>query len=540
MKKLYQVRTRLLVLIALPFLMVSVSTWFASSEINRVSSNTLSIAEERLSYINQLSHLNSLYADGVISIAHKSRAQMLLWSEAQKTLSETLKEIDENWRRYRKGHLNPDEKKLLKDSESIFSNAETSIKKLQEHINNQSAYSMGSFVDLSMYPAIDPLLGVIKQLISIQEKQATKSAKEAEQIAHKAVNIQWGGLFLQACLLLLIGYHVIHNIQTRLMMLLSAITHIEETRDLSQQIDLKSQDEFGDMGRSFNRMIAGIAEMISHLQVVSDQMDQASTNLVAANNQTRHQARDQQQEILSMNEAMGSVTHSAETVIHNVSAMSSAMAQADQLAESGRSRVNETLSSIEGVSIQTRVTADGINELKADSEAIGSVIGVIQSIAEQTNLLALNAAIEAARAGEQGRGFAVVADEVRSLAQRTAESTQEIQAIIEKLQRGTQRVVEDTLKGQASAASSVDHAQESGQALEDITNVFHSLQKQSEHITEAAQEQLSMAETLLQQSRRVDDLSGRTLSLSDSAGETGSKVATLAEQMRRELQKFTV
>lgn len=540
MKKLYQVRTRLWVLIILPFCMVSIATWFATSEINRVSANTLSIAEERLAAIHQLTHIASLYTEGVVSVAHKARAQMLFWGEAKKTLSKALSEIQHGWSSYRATTLSPEEQKLLSESKEIFSNADAAIKKLQAHIDNQSSYSMGSYVDLELYPGIDPLLHLINQLIVIQEKQAEKSAKESELMASKANKIQWGALILQAILLLSIGFHIIHNIQVRLVALLSAITHIEKNRDFTKRVNLPARDEFGDMGRRFDRMINSIAEMLSHLQKVTDELDSASCSLVSANSQTRNQAKEQQQEISNMTNAMRSVSDAAETVINNAGEMNIAILQADQLAEGGRSTVIQTQSSIENLSAQTQVAADGITALKTDSEAIGNVISVIQSIAEQTNLLALNAAIEAARAGEQGRGFAVVADEVRSLAQRTAESTLEIQAIVEKLQQRTQQVVDETLKGQESAATTVSLSQQSGQALEEITEVFGGLEDRSSQINTAAKEQISVAQTLANHTQRVDELSEQTFNLSHSASETGSHVASLAEKLRSELAKFKV
>lgn len=239
-----------------------------------------------------------------------------------------------------------------------------------------------------------------------------------------------------------------------------------------------------------------------------------------------------------MVQGMNEVNQVANTVLTNVAHANSASSEADGAAQQGNSTVMETMTSISGVSDQVQETASGMYALKEAGENIGSVLAVIKGIAEQTNLLALNAAIEAARAGEQGRGFAVVADEVRQLASRTAESTKEIQEIIENIQQGTQRAAEQMESGERAARASVEQARLAGQSIEAIITGVSLIDERTRAIESASQSQQSIVGEVGVRVQRVDELASQTAELSTQATGTSRQVAELSRHLEQRLQLF--
>jgi len=218
----------------------------------------------------------------------------------------------------------------------------------------------------------------------------------------------------------------------------------------------------------------------------------------------------------------------------------SAAQQADENAKRGQKVVSTSIEAIKDLANDVDHAAQVIGDVEKDSENIGSVLDVIKNIAEQTNLLALNAAIEAARAGEQGRGFAVVADEVRSLASRTQSSTQEIQTMIEKLQTATSNAVNVMRSGQEKAQGSVEQATEAGVSLDAITDAVTQITEMNIHIASAAKEQNSVTEDINRNLIHITDLSNQTSSNADKSEQSSDGLLELANNLQKNIERFKV
>ena len=226
--------------------------------------------------------------------------------------------------------------------------------------------------------------------------------------------------------------------------------------DLSHNLPVDRRDELGQLQASMQRMTQGLRELIGGIGDGVTQIASAAEQLSAVTEQTSVGVNNQKVETDQVATAMNQMTATVHDVARNAEQASEAALMADQQAREGDRVVGEAVAQIERLAGEVINSSEAMNQLKAESDKIGSVLDVIKSVAQQTNLLALNAAIEAARAGEAGRGFAVVADEVRSLAQRTQQSTEEIEELIAGLQSGTQRVasVMDSSRQLTTAASS--------------------------------------------------------------------------------------
>ncbi|HBB77271.1 MAG TPA: methyl-accepting chemotaxis protein, partial [Pseudomonas sp.] len=239
--------------------------------------------------------------------------------------------------------------------------------------------------------------------------------------------------------------------------------------DLTRRLEEHGRNEVAELGQAFNQFAEKVRRLVSEVAGSTSQVAAAAEEMSAITDEFNRDVAQQRHEIEQVATAMNEMTATVQDVARNAAQAAASAQAADREAQQGQQVVHETVSSIESVSVEVEHTASAIQRLEADSQSISAVLEVIRGVAEQTNLLALNAAIEAARAGEQGRGFAVVADEVRTLASRTQQSTLEIQQVIEQLQSGARNAAEVMHRGRAQVDSSVLQAQQAGSSLTSIT-----------------------------------------------------------------------
>ena len=308
--------------------------------------------------------------------------------------------------------------------------------------------------------------------------------------------------------------------------------------DLTIELPDNEGDEIGELRKSFNRYIGELRDTIKMLADDVKNLSQVASELEGASNEQNENTNTQLQESVLVSNAMNEMTASAREVATITGGAANAAENADDAANNGQLVVSQTVESINSLAEEVENTASVISTLQSNSDNIGQVLDVIRGVAEQTNLLALNAAIEAARAGEQGRGFAVVADEVRTLASRTQESTEEIQQIIHQLQSDSAHAVQAMEKGRSKAQDSVAQAAKAGDSLKEITDAVSTIRDMNSQIASAAEEQTARSEEVKHNVEKINEVTELSGQIAERTAKASSQLTETVDRLETLIGKF--
>jgi methyl-accepting chemotaxis protein len=308
--------------------------------------------------------------------------------------------------------------------------------------------------------------------------------------------------------------------------------------DLSVRLNVSSNDEIGQLSRAFNQMSQALSTMVEHIRRASQEVNSRAQALSGLSGGAYEGMEQQSGEITSMAGAVEEFSATSLNIADNMGATQRLAQENAQQTQIGRSSMEEASSSLEQIAGALNSTATVINTLGQRSQEIGGIVGVITSIAEQTNLLALNAAIEAARAGEQGRGFAVVADEVRSLASRTRQATDEISSMIHSIQQETGNAISTMEQGNVLMQEGLSRNANVASALARIDEQSRSAGQQFAAITTATQEQSSTATLLSSNLQSIAMANSEQREVVSNLAVTAKELESLAAELRQEVDRF--
>jgi methyl-accepting chemotaxis protein len=310
--------------------------------------------------------------------------------------------------------------------------------------------------------------------------------------------------------------------------------------DLTARLDESGSDELSNLSFAFNRYTEKIHEIVREVQGATGELTTSSNELNNISSETNSSMVQQRSETQQAATAVTEMAATVKEIAKSSEAAAVSAREADAEAIEGKSVIGAAAETINKLASEVEHSADVINRLETESESIGSVLDVIRGIAEQTNLLALNAAIEAARAGEQGRGFAVVADEVRTLASRTQQSTQEIHEMIEKLQVGSREAVQVMESSRATTQLTVEKASEAAESLNKIADAVGVISDMNTQIASAAEEQSAVAQEIDKNIVQISSLAEHGAQQTTHVSDASEKLSKLSSSMAEHVQRFKV
>ncbi len=401
---------------------------------------------------------------------------------------------------------------------------------------SSDSFDFSALPELSkeMNQRLDNLNEQISILNTKHKKIFEQQLNKTNDAANKANLV---GMIMGAVTILLvffISYPISQSLRIPLIKTINSLRDMSEGEgDLTVRLNTPNKDEIGDLVHYFNAFMAKLQTTIKEVIHISEPLSDTAKIVNGNVEHTRENSKKQQDGVQQAKDAVDSMTNSVKTIADSAHLAAEQSSKASEISVHGQDVVASTVATINRLAQQVDGAASVIDKLESDTNQVGAVLDVIKGIADQTNLLALNAAIEAARAGEQGRGFAVVADEVRTLASRTQDSTNEIQITIESLQAAARSAVEAMTQGKEMAEQSVEQANKTGDSLNEITESIASIDQMTVDIARSTDEQSDIANILV---GHVDDFSNNTeetykasQELENVSGELANLVRTLQQ-----------
>ncbi len=390
-----------------------------------------------------------------------------------------------------------------------------------------------------IFAARDEMAITATAIIELGEGLNEFQIAQRDHDGDQARNLQIGGTLLALLIGVMAALIITRQIIRPLQETLAVVDRIA-SGDLSQNFTITRRDELGQLQQGIQRMGVTLRDLIGGIRDGVVQIASAAEELSAVTEKTSAGVNTQKVETDQVATAMHEMSTTVHEVARNAEQAAEAASAADKEAQAGDKVVGDAIAQIERLAGEVQRSTDAMALLEQESNKIGKVMDVIKAVAEQTNLLALNAAIEAARAGEAGRGFAVVADEVRGLAQRTQQSTVEIETLVAGLQNGTRQVSNIMLSSRELTDSSVALTRKAGTSLESITQTVSGIQAMNQQIAAAAEQQSSVAEEISRSILNVRDVSEQTAAASEETAASSVELARLGNQLQMLVSHFRV
>lgn len=537
---------RLAMLVGVPLIIIVLLVINSLSSFSVINQGVGRIYDDRVVPLTQLKAMMDGYTS-IINAINKADNGLKNPSAALKELRDGQQTIKENWKQYTASNLNEDEIKTVEVTEALFPAAESVISEASAVLANmgqtllfdEDGESLVTDYNGDLFEYVDPIAEQIAILIEIQLNIAREERANAQHLYDENFRLFITVGLIAAVIMVTSGVWVGRTISGPLNTLRQSIEQADKNKDLTVRVNINQTDEIGMVASAFQRMLSCFHDIINNVGTTSEQLQEYATTLSNNTELTREGAAVQTRETDQVATASTEMSHAIEEVSRNAQLAADAASEANRETDEGTKVLEHTIQSINSLSERINQSSQVINRVATDSAAIGSVLDVIRGIAEQTNLLALNAAIEAARAGEQGRGFAVVADEVRSLAQRTQESTQEIQQMIERLQTGTQDAVKSMAEGTEEMARTVSQAEKAGASLIAISTAVAMITDMNSQIAAATEEQMTVSQEISRNVVNISDVAKASKHSVEEVDRASTELKHAADRLNKLVGEFT-
>jgi methyl-accepting chemotaxis protein len=536
-----KVRSRLMLLTVIPLCFLILLAIMSLRDMRTLSSGVDSLYQDRVIPLQQLKTVADAYAVTIVDNLHKYRAGLLSHAETAALLTKAEQDASRVWQLYLTTELTARERELIAVANQQIAVWTTQLQQYQQALADDSLKSTDNqLFNQQLYAKADPLSAALNELVMLQQDEAGRFTTSAQQ---RLASMLWlfSGLVV-VVLLGVIGFAVVvtRSIQQPLSALRHCIVGVGEQSDFRLRAPVQGKDEIAETADAFNQTMARMQQFFRSLNDAVQQMAAASDQMQVISQQVSQTAAEQEMQANMIATAINQMSAAIQEVANSALATSGQANQTEQSAQQGVQQVGANIASIEQLHGVVGAAGTVISELHQETDKISQVLAVIQTIAAQTNLLALNAAIEAARAGEAGRGFAVVADEVRTLATNTQKATESIRGMIDTLQHKAREAVQAMQQSQGHAQGSVSNAQQAGLVLNQIQQAVQSIVDMNVQICTATEQQTVVAEEI---NRNITEFSGSITEVSRSSAQSAaasSALAELANRLRQQTAAFHV
>ncbi|MEE1994265.1 methyl-accepting chemotaxis protein [Pseudomonas syringae pv. syringae] len=513
---------------------------FALSQMSKIRSATEVLADSNVPSIKSLDR----FAE--VSIRLRVLSYRLLVNRDPETQQKTIelmamrnKQITDAQAVYEKLISTPDERNLYSQYVQLLGQYRQLEDRLKTLTRANNIDELQGLLNNEMVSNSDQMNVVLRKLVDINTAQLNEVKEQASIEYDSAFNMVIGLLIAATLLTLVFAWMLIKSITTPIATALLAAETIAQG-NLTRPISIDGTDEAGRLLLAMKTMQDKLRDTLQGISGSATQLASAAEELNAVTDESARGLVQQNDEIEQAATAVNQMTSAVEEVARNATSTSQASRSAATSAGDGRDLVQETVSAIERMSGDVQGTAKLIISLANESRDIGKVLDVIRGLADQTNLLALNAAIEAARAGEAGRGFAVVADEVRALAHRTQQSTSEIERMISSIQTGTEQAVSSMRNSTERAESTLNIAKGAGQALNTINSAVEEINERNMVIASAAEEQAQVAREVDRNLVNIRDLSAQSTNGANQTSAASTELSRLAIDLNGMVARFAL
>jgi methyl-accepting chemotaxis protein len=387
---------------------------------------------------------------------------------------------------------------------------------------------------------MDTIRGVLKDIIDAEEVLIKVRGDKQVSTSSFAKTFSILGTLFALVFGVLVAKFISSSITRPLRMVVTRAKEIASGDLTGSTIQAVGEDELAELTHAINEMNVNLNDIIHSVSDSSQELASAASQLQNSARQTSQGMQSQQGETEQVATAMNEMSETVQEVSRSAGLAATSAAEADKASAQGYNLVSQNMNGINQLALNIGTTSQAINQLGEDTNSVDNIVKVISDIADQTNLLALNAAIEAARAGEQGRGFAVVADEVRTLASRTQKSTEEIRSMLNRLKTGAKDAVQAMDEGQEQAQNSVEQAKNASDAITEITRVVTEISEMNSLIATAAEEQRIVTEEMNRNVVKINTESQATLQNSIETTAAAEQIGTLSSQMQQIVSRFNL
>ena len=544
----FRIKTKIMIIMLVGCLSVTITGILGLAGMKHSNSEIETLYRKNMINVMRISQITGLMRDNriqlLLALQHNPNNPEIVKlhdhhiDKHLQSVNDNIKEIADIWKEYTSGDLSPTEKKLadsFAEKRSRF--VKEGLLSVRDAIQAGSYLQAAELIVQKTNPLFSEANKSVQDLYDDQKAQAKQSNESAASEYKSTMTVIIATIVTSVLLSLALGILIMRSIASASTALMNASSAMAQG-DLSQRVRLVTQDEFGIIGNSFDAMADSFANAMHKVAESSTQVSAAAAEVNSTAEKIATGAEEVAAQAATVATAGEEMSATSGDIAQNCQMAAEGAQRASQSANTGAEVVERTVTVMGQIAAKVQESAKTVESLGARSDQIGAIIGTIEDIADQTNLLALNAAIEAARAGEQGRGFAVVADEVRALAERTTRATKEIGEMIKAIQKETKEAVVGMEEGVNQVEAGTMEAAKSGQALQDILQQINDVAMQVNQIATAAEEQTATTSEISNNMMQITQVVQDTAAGAHQSATAAAQLNGNAEELQRLVRQF--